>query len=61
MAGQLLVRSFDRSDRVYQAMLARGYRGELLTLAPHVMRPSDWTALALCLSVVVSLLVIPRL
>lgn len=61
MAGQLLVRSFDRSDRVYQAMLARGYRGELLTLAPHAMRRSDWAALALCLSAVVSLLVIPRL
>ncbi len=46
MAGQLLIRSLDRSDRVYQAMLARGYRGELLTLTPHVMRPGDWGALA---------------
>jgi len=46
MAGQLLVRSLDRSDRVYSAMQARGYRGELLTLAPHAMRPGDWLALA---------------
>ena len=45
MAGQLLVRSLDRSDRVYHAMQARGYRGELLTLAPHAMHGRDWAAL----------------
>ena len=45
MAGQLFVRSLDRSERVYHAMQARGYRGELLTLAPHVMRRRDWLAL----------------
>jgi cobalt/nickel transport system permease protein len=47
MAGQLFVRSLDRSERVYQAMQARGYRGELLTLAPHAMQRRDWLALAL--------------
>jgi cobalt/nickel transport system permease protein len=46
MAGQLLVRSLDRSDRVYNAMLARGYRGEMLTMSPHTMHPVDWLALA---------------
>lgn len=61
MAGQLLVRSLDRSDRVYQAMLARGYRGELLTLAPHAMRPADWLALAASLTVAASLIIIPRM
>jgi cobalt/nickel transport system permease protein len=61
MAGQLLVRSLDRSDRVYQAMLARGYRGELLTMAPHAMRPVDWAALALGLAAIVMLQVLPRL
>lgn len=45
MAGQLFVRSLDRSDRVYQAMLARGYRGTLLTMNPHEMRPLDWAVL----------------
>ena len=45
MAGELLLRSLDRSDRVYAAMQARGYRGELLTLAPHAMRAVDWLAL----------------
>jgi cobalt/nickel transport system permease protein len=45
MVGQLLVRSLARSDRVYQAMLARGYRGELLTMNPHVMASPDWLVL----------------
>lgn len=42
MAGQLMVRSFERSDRVHNAMLARGFRGELLTLNPHMMKTKDW-------------------
>lgn len=42
MVGQLLLRSFERSDRVYNAMVARGYNGRLLTMNPHEMRPSDW-------------------
>ena len=42
MVGQLLIRSLDRSDRVYNAMLARGYDGRLLTLNPHHMTQPDW-------------------
>lgn len=61
MAGQLLLRSLDRSDRVYHAMLARGYRGELLTLAPHAMRPRDWAALTAALTVTVGLQFASRL
>jgi cobalt/nickel transport system permease protein len=61
MAGQLFVRSLDRSDRVYQAMQARGYRGELLTLAPHAMQRRDWLALAAGLATVAALLAVGRL
>ena len=60
MAGQLFVRSLDRSERVYQAMQARGYCGELLTLAPHAMRRHDWAVLALGLAAVLALQVIGR-
>jgi cobalt/nickel transport system permease protein len=42
MVGQLLLRSLDRSDRVYNAMLSRGYDGRLLTLNPHQMKRHDW-------------------
>lgn len=47
IAGQLFLRSYDRSSRIYQAMVARGYQGRFLTLNPHVMRPVDWTVLGL--------------
>jgi cobalt/nickel transport system permease protein len=41
MAGQLFLRSYERSDRIYNAMLARGYTGQLRTLNPHHMHSSD--------------------
>jgi cobalt/nickel transport system permease protein len=50
MIGQLFLRSYERSDRVYNAMLARGFQGEFLTLTPHKMTDTDWVAFftALC-------------
>lgn len=45
MVGQLFLRSFERSERVYNAMLARGYHGQLLTMNPHVMMKGDWWGL----------------
>ena len=42
MIGQLFLRSYERSDRVFNAMLARGFRGEFLTLTPHKMKKLDW-------------------
>ena len=58
MAGQLFLRSYERSDRVYHAMLSRGYRGQLETLSPHTMRTADWLigAMALLLLLAVQLL-----
>ena len=53
MAGQLMVRSFERSDRVYNAMLARGFRGELFTLNPHLMKGKDWLVAGLTLGLMV--------
>lgn len=45
MAGQLFLRSFERSDRVYNAMLARSYQGEMLTMHEHTLYQQDWLAL----------------
>lgn len=54
MAGQLFLRSYERSDRVYNAMLARGYKGELMTIHPHQYQKSD---LVICgLSILVLLM-----
>jgi len=49
MAGQLFLRSYERSDRIYHAMLARGYTGHMRTLNPHVMKRRDVLALGLTL------------
>lgn len=49
MIGQLFLRSYEHSDQVYNAMLARGFQGEFLTLTPHKMKNTDWIALFLAL------------
>jgi cobalt/nickel transport system permease protein len=41
MAGQLFLRSYERSDRIYNAMLSRGYKGELMTIHPHHYEKQD--------------------
>ena len=61
MAGQLFLRSYERSDRIYNAMLARGYAGQLRTLNPHVMKSSDWMFAALFIILIFFLQLIGRL
>jgi cobalt/nickel transport system permease protein len=41
MAGSLFLRSIERSERIYDAMLARGYDGEVRSLQPPVLRLYD--------------------
>jgi cobalt ECF transporter T component CbiQ len=38
----LMSRSFRMSDEVYQAMLARGFTGQIRTLTDYQMTPADW-------------------
>lgn len=61
MVGQLFLRSYERSDRVYNAMLARGYNGQFLTINPHVMRVTDWTIGAAAVIILLLIQVIGRL
>ncbi len=61
MAGQLFLRSYERSDRIYNAMVARGYAGHLYTLNAHEMKPSDYYVSALAVAVIFILQVIGRL
>ena len=60
MAGQLFLRSYERSDRIYNAMLARGYTGQLRTLNPHIMKSSDWLFAALSVIIILFLQLIGR-
>jgi len=50
-----MLRSYERSDRIYNAMLARGYTGQLRTLNPHVMKSSDWLFAALSIIIILLL------
>ncbi|MDX9990940.1 MAG: cobalt ECF transporter T component CbiQ [Anaerolineales bacterium] len=61
MAGQLFLRSYERSDRIYNAMLARGYRGQLRTLRAHVLTRRDWLILGLALFLLLFLQLLARL
>jgi cobalt/nickel transport system permease protein len=40
--GVLFVRTYDRAERIYWAMAARGFDGTLRTAAHSRLRPADW-------------------
>lgn len=56
--GTLIIRSFERTERVYKAMLSKGYDGQFHTLREFESVVSDWIkfilifVLAVCLSYV---------
>jgi cobalt/nickel transport system permease protein len=61
MAGQLFLRSYERSDRVYNAMLARGYAGHMETINPHELRRRDYLTAALSLIAILIFQLVGRL
>jgi cobalt/nickel transport system permease protein len=61
MAGQLFLRSYERSDRIYNAMVARGYTGQLYTLNPHEMKSRDYYVTAFAVAMIFLLQLIGRL
>jgi cobalt/nickel transport system permease protein len=46
MVGSLFLRSYERSERVFDAMTARGYDGELRSLAARAPAAGQWALLA---------------
>jgi cobalt/nickel transport system permease protein len=61
MAGQLFLRSYERSDRIYNAMLSRGYTGHLYTLNAHEMKPRDYFVTAFAIAIIFIVQIIGRL
>ena len=61
LVGNLALRSLERSERIYNAMLARGFQGELRTLTPPVLRDTDRYALAGWVTFLAMVLLITRL
>jgi cobalt/nickel transport system permease protein len=54
MIGSLFIRSYERSERIYSAMLSRGYAGQVLSLTPLAWRSRDsWIGLSWGVALVV--------
>jgi cobalt/nickel transport system permease protein len=56
MAGNLFLRAFERSDRIYMAMVSRGYDGETRSLPLSPITPTGWRVLGSGLAILVVLL-----
>jgi cobalt/nickel transport system permease protein len=58
MAGGVFLRAFERSDRIYMAMVSRGYSGEVRSFGLPRLKHSEWLVLCLALAVLVALLMV---
>jgi cobalt/nickel transport system permease protein len=55
LAAMLLVRSFDRADRVFQAMLCRGFQGVFYSLRTFYWQRRDWVFMVASMLVLMTL------
>jgi cobalt/nickel transport system permease protein len=58
MVGSLMLRSIERSERVYQAMTARGYTGEVRSLTHPQMHRVDYFTLFGCAGLIVGIVLL---
>jgi cobalt/nickel transport system permease protein len=58
MAGNLMLRSFDRSERIYAAMASRGYDGEVRGLPRPPVPPLAWAVLTVGLLFLIMILLL---
>jgi cobalt/nickel transport system permease protein len=61
MAGSLFLRALERSDRIYLAMVSRGYDGEVRTMPLPGLKPSHWIVLSCGIGTLALLLMIAYL
>ena len=54
--GALLIRSFERTSRVYSAMLSKGYEGELHTMVTFKAQGKDFVKAGVVIVVTVAVL-----
>jgi cobalt/nickel transport system permease protein len=59
--GALMNRSFQMSNDVYAAMLARGFTGQIRTYTTYRMIPRDWLALGSAIAIALAALAIERI
>ncbi|HEY6569495.1 MAG TPA: energy-coupling factor transporter transmembrane component T, partial [Candidatus Limnocylindrales bacterium] len=60
MVGSLFLRSYERSERIYAAMQARGFEGEFRHLHSRALRPVEYAWLGLVLLLCVAFTVVVR-
>jgi cobalt/nickel transport system permease protein len=53
MVGSLFLRSYERSERIYAAMQARGFEGTFRHLGSRAIEPAAWAAFALVMAALV--------
>lgn len=58
LVGMLLVRSYDRAERIHKAMLCRGFHGKYYTLTQFSIKIGDIIYLSLMLSAILGLMVL---
>jgi cobalt/nickel transport system permease protein len=58
MVGSLFLRSLERSERVYAAMLARGYDGEMRALDTPNMQILDWQVIIVSTLILIGIFII---
>jgi cobalt/nickel transport system permease protein len=61
MVGSLFIRSYERAERIYDAMRSRGYDGELKSLAVTSLRRADYAATAIVIALLAGLETYARL
>jgi len=58
MVGNLMLRAFERSERIYDAMVSRGFTGELLALSPPVLTEADRNTFVIWITYIAMVLMI---
>jgi len=58
LVGMLLVRSYDRAERIHKAMLCRGFHGKYYTLSRFSIKIEDIIYLSLMLSAILGLVIL---
>ena len=61
MVGSLFLRSYERSERVYAAMQARGFDGEFRTMTGRPLATADWVAFAVVAAAIAAFVVLGQL
>ena len=58
MIGSLFLRSYERSERIYAAMISRGFKGDIRTMRSGNLGPSDLVIIGAFLAYLLAVLVL---